>query len=171
MSGLISLGILMSVLLLAGGYAISTYNRLIDVQQLVDSQWDRMDLALKQKSRSIPELLDLAGDGGFHERVLLNRVRDALEDYRKARYPADGIRAASELVQAMEHFLSAADQYPSLRANGRFQELRRSYQHREKGDLRPFFNETVGHYNRLVSTFPSSLVAELFRFETWPVFR
>ena len=171
MSGLITACILLSVALLAGGYAISTYNRLISEQRLADSQWSRMNGILKQKSAAIPGLVEAARDGNVREKLLLRSVTEALTRYLEAESPDDSVKAASELSTAMERFFAMTEHYPALRSSRRFADLKTGYDKLETRDGRRFFNETVTRYNRLVITFPSSVVAGFFRFEQRPLFR
>ena len=171
MSGLITVCILLSVAMLAGGYAISIYNRLISEQRLADSQWSRMNGILKEKSAAIPGLVDAAKAGNVREKQMLGNVTEILDRYLHAGNPEDSVRAASELSSAMDRFFAVTENYPALRSSRTFTELKIRYEKPDAEDLRRLFNETVLRYNRLVETFPSSIVAELFRFGHRPGFR
>ena len=171
MSGLITVCILLSVALLAGGYAISTYNRLIGEQNLADSQWSRMEGILKEKCAVIPGLVDAAREGNVRETPMLRNVTGALDRYLRAGTPEDRVQAASELASAMDRFFAVTETYPALRSGMQFTKLKIGYERLETGELRRSFNETVLCYNRLVESFPSSVVARLLRFRQRPLFR
>ena len=171
MSGLITVCILLSVTLLAGGYAVSIYNRLISEQRLADSQWSRMNGILKQKSAAIPGLVEAARDCNVREKLLLRNVTEDLDHYLAAEGSDESVRAASRLAQTMDRFFAVAEHYPALRTNRQLTDLKTGCEKLETGDIHRFFNDAVTRYNRLVVTFPSSVVAGLFRFEQRPLFR
>ena len=167
MTGIILFGILTVLLILAGNYGIHTYNRLISEQLKVDNQWSQVDIVLKQRNDTIPNLVNIVEGYAVHEKDLLENVTQARNQYMQAANPEEALRGAADLRDAMGKFFAVAENYPELKANESFLDLQQKYYSLEAkaADFRQFYNDTVMRYNRLVMSFPSSLVAKLCHFE------
>ena len=167
MIGLIIIIILVVIVAAVLLYVISAYNRLVSERLKVDNQWSQIDIVLKQRSESIPNLVNIVKGYAGHEKELLNAVTQARSRLESAANTEESIRAASDLDQAMGRFFAVAENYPDLKANANFMELQRKYYDVEEkiADFRQFYNDTVMRYNRLIQIFPSNIIAGLFHFE------
>ena len=167
MIGLIIIIILVVIVAAVLLYVMSAYNRLVSERLKVDNQWSQIDIVLKQRSESIPNLVNIVKGYAGHEKELLNAVTQARSRLESAANTEESIRAASDLDQAMGRFFAVAENYPDLKANANFMELQRKYYDVEEkiADFRQFYNDTVMRYNRLIQIFPSNIIAGLFHFE------
>ena len=80
--------------------------------------------------------------------------------------------AEKNLNQAMVNLNAVAEQYPDLKANANFMQLQAEISALE-GDIeksRRYYNGTVRENNILVETFPSSIVANQYKFTKSPFF-
>ena len=75
-------------------------------------------------------------------------------------------RAEDQVTRTLRQLLAVAEAYPQLRANENFLELQEELTGTESkiAFARQFYNDTVAALNTLIQTFPSNLVAGLFRF-------
>lgn len=67
----------------------------------------------------------------------------------------------------MMNLFAVAEQYPDLKANANFQQLQAELSSIE-GDIeksRRYYNGTVRENNTLVESFPSNIVANMYKFE------
>ena len=167
MSGLIAVGILLALVILGAGYGINTYNKLVSERLKVDNQWSQIDIVLKQRNDTIPNLVKIVEGYAVHEKELLEHVTEARNRYAGARDPEQSVQAAGELGRAMGRLFAVAENYPELKANTNFMDLQTKYYDMENkiADFRQFYNDMVMRYNRLILTFPSSLIAGMFHFE------
>ena len=167
MTGMITVGILLALLLSAAWYAVSTYNKLVSERLKVDNQWSQIDIVLKQRNDTIPNLVKIVEGYATHEKELLEHVTEARNRYVGAETPEQSVHAASELSTALGRLFAVAENYPDLKANANFMDLQNRYYGMESkiADFRQFFNDTVMRYNRLILTFPSSVIAGMFHFE------
>ena len=167
MTGLITIGILLALILSVVWYGVSTYNKLVSERLKVDNQWSQIDIVLKQRNDTIPNLVKIVEGYATHEKELLENVTEARNRYVGAGTPEQSVHAASQLSNAMSRLFAVAENYPDLKANANFMDLQNRYYGMENkiADFRQFYNDTVMRYNRLILTFPSSVIAGMFHFE------
>ncbi|MEC5158628.1 LemA family protein [Chryseobacterium sp. MP_3.2] len=147
-------------------YGVSIYNRLVKLRTMVEEAWSSIDVMLKKRHDLIPNLVETVKGYASHERETFESVTRA----RNAAVNADGIQAkeAAEknLNQAMMNLNAVAEQYPDLKANTNFLQLQGELTNLE-GDIeksRRYYNGTVRENNILVETFPSNIIANIFKF-------
>ena len=81
-------------------------------------------------------------------------------------------KAQGELTGALSRLMVVAEQYPQLKANQAFQDLRITLEGTENRITvaRNKYIKTVEEYNVLARSFPSNLTAKVFGYETKPNF-
>jgi LemA protein len=163
MIALIIGGVLAIVLL----YGVSVYNRLVKLRNLVQEAWSSIDVMLKKRHDLIPNLVETVKGYATHERETLENVTRA----RNLAVGADSVEAkeAAEknLNQAMINLFAVAEQYPDLKANANFQQLQAELSSIENDieKSRRYYNGTVRENNTLVESFPSNIIANMYKFE------
>lgn len=163
MIALIIGGVLVITLL----YGVSIYNRLVKLRNLVQEAWSSIDVMLKKRHDLIPNLVETVKGYATHERETLENVTKA----RNLAVGADSVEAkeAAEknLNQAMVNLFAVAEQYPDLKANANFQQLQAELSSIENDieKSRRYYNGTVRENNTLVESFPSNIIANMYKFE------
>lgn len=147
-------------------YGVSIYNKLVKLRTMVEEAWSSIDVMLKKRHDLIPNLVETVKGYASHERETFESVTRA----RNAAVNAEGIQAkeAAEknLNQAMMNLNAVAEQYPDLKANTNFLQLQGELTNLE-GDIeksRRYYNGTVRENNILVETFPSNIIANMYKF-------
>lgn len=148
-------------------WVIVSYNNLVREQLKVDNQWSQINVQLKMRADVIPNLVETVSGYASHEKSLLNEVTQARTRFMSAGTPAETMKASGELSQTLGRLLAVSEAYPDLKANANFLNLQQQISEIEKriADFRQFYNDTVMRYNRLIKTFPSNIVAGLFKFQ------
>jgi LemA protein len=153
-------------------YGVSIYNRLVKLRNLVQEAWSSIDVMLKKRHDLIPNLVETVKGYATHE-------RETLENVTKARNLAVGAKsletkeaAEKNLNQAMMNLFAVAEQYPDLKANTNFQQLQSQLTSIENDieKSRRYYNGTVRENNTLVESFPSNIIANMYKFEKSPFF-
>lgn len=148
-------------------YGVSIYNRLVKLRNLVQEAWSSIDVMLKKRHDLIPNLVETVKGYATHE-------RETLENVTKARNLAIGANsveaketAEKNLNQAMMNLFAVAEQYPDLKANTNFQQLQSELTSIENDieKSRRYYNGTVRENNTLVESFPSNIIANMYKFE------
>lgn len=155
------------VLVIALLYGVSIYNRLVKLRNLVQEAWSSIDVMLKKRHDLIPNLVETVKGYATHERETLENVTKA----RNLAVGADSVEAkeAAEknLNQAMVNLFAVAEQYPDLKANANFQQLQAELSSIENDieKSRRYYNGTVRENNTMVESFPSNIIANMYKFE------
>ncbi|WP_210150822.1 LemA family protein [Chryseobacterium scophthalmum] len=155
------------VLVIALLYGVSIYNRLVKLRNLVQEAWSSIDVMLKKRHDLIPNLVETVKGYATHERETLENVTKA----RNLAVGADSVEAKEaaekKLNQAMVNLFAVAEQYPDLKANANFQQLQAELSSIENDieKSRRYYNGTVRENNTLVESFPSNIIANMYKFE------
>ena len=170
MTGLIILGIIVAVI----GYAIYLYNDLVRNRQLSQEGWSGIDVQLKRRTDLIPNLLETVKGYMGHERETLEAVTEARAAAQSGQGagPAERSKLEGALSGALGRLLAVAEAYPDLKANTTFLEFQEALQTVEDEIQlsRRYYNGAVRNLNVSVESFPSSLVANTFKFERMQYF-
>ena len=144
---------------------VGTYNRLVKFRNKIEESWSGIDVALKRRFNLIPNMINAVKLYNTHEAEMLAKTT-------QARHGSDALadRAAEEsaITQSLQGLLALAEAYPDLKASQNFLALQHSLSDVEKEiqDARSEFNTSVRKNNTLVQSFPSNIIANLFKFRT-----
>ena len=142
---------------------VSTYNRFIKYRNMIEESWSGIDIALKRRANLIPNLVSSVKLYSKHE-------ADVLSDTVRARHDSTDVATRSveesAISQSLTGLLAVAEAYPDLKANQNFLALQHSLSEVEQDILqaRTVFNSAVRKNNTLVQSFPSNIIAHLFKF-------
>ena len=163
MAVLIIIGVLVLIVL----YAVSIYNRLVKLKNLVQEAWSSIDVMLKKRHDLIPNLVETVKGYATHEKETLENVTKARNLAAGANTVEDKEAAEKSLNQAMVNLFAVAEQYPDLKANTNFQQLQAELSSIENDieKSRRYYNGTVRENNTLVESFPSNIIANMYKFE------
>ncbi len=158
------------------------YNDFQRLDEQVKASWSEVLNQYQRRADLIPNIVaTVKGEANFEQETLTKVIQ--------ARARATGIQATPELINNPEAFdkfqkaqgeLSGAlsrlmvtvEQYPNLKANQAFQDLRVQLEGTENRITvaRNRYIKTVADYNVLTRSFPSNLTAMLFSYAVKPSF-
>ena len=165
MTGLIILAIVVAAI----GYGIFLYNDLVSKRQLTNEGWSGIDVQLKRRTDLIPNLLETVKGYMGHERETLEAVTNARAAAQAGSNAGPEERAKLEgaLSGALGRLLAVAEAYPDLKANTTFLEFQEALQTVEDEIQlsRRYYNGAVRNLNVAVESFPSTVIANAFKFE------
>ncbi len=145
---------------------VRIYNRLVRNRNLVEEGWSGIDVQLKKRADLVPNLVETVKGYVGHERELLENVTKYRVQAQQAQEMDGKSRAEGLLSQALGRLFAVAEAYPDLKANQNFVELQNALAEIE-GTIemaRRYYNGCVRNMNILVESFPSNIVASIFRF-------
>jgi len=161
--------IIVGIIVVVLGYAISIYNSLVKNRQLVQEGWSGIDVQLKRRTDLIPNLMEAVKGYMSHERDTLQAVTEARVRAQGAANASPAERAAAEgaLSSALGRLIAVAEAYPDLKASSNFLEFQQALQTTEDEIqlARRYYNGAVRNLNTTVESFPSNLIANNFKFE------
>ena len=158
------------------------YNRFQSLDEQVKAAWSEVLNQYQRRSDLVPNIVaTVKGEASFEQ--------DTLTKVIEARSRATSIQATPELVNdpvafdkfqkaqgeltgALSRLMVVAEQYPQLKANAAFQDLRVTLEGTENRITvaRNRYIKTVEEYNVLARSFPSNLTAMVFGYKVKPNF-
>ena len=148
--------------------ALVMYNRFVRQRTLVQESWGGIDVELTRRHELVPNLVATVRGYAAHEQGVL----DALVQAREAATAHQGDQPKQResfedaVGGAIATVLARAEAYPDLQASANFLQLQAELTNTEDriAAARRFYNGNVRAYNTRVKTFPSMVVAAVFRF-------
>ena len=144
-----------------------TFNRLINLRNLIKNAWSNVDTELKRRYDLIPNLVETVKGYAAHERDVLQRLTEARSRaVASTGSPATQAKDENELVRALRQTYVVVEAYPDLKANQNFLKLQGELINTEDRiqAARRYFNGNVKDMNNCVQMFPSNLIASIFGF-------
>ncbi len=183
----IVLGIVILLVLIVGGGAISTYNSLVTKQQNVNAKWSQVENQMQRRADLIPNIVaTVKGIAGLEERVFTKIAEARSQLLSTMQNPnsttADKIAADGKLDQALRdggllgtggRFLAITENYPQLKSNESFLKLQDELAGTENrlATARYDYTQAAQDYNTTRSRFPAVLIAGLMGFKEQPYFK
>lgn len=177
---LVVLGVLvLLVVAIAGG----SYNRLVRLQQAVDTEWAQVQNVYQRRADLVPNLVATVSGAANFEKSTLTEVTQARASVGQVKLnpssaPTDAAklaefdRAQGQLSSALSRLLVVSEQYPQLRATQNFQDLQAQLEGTENriSVERRNFNQAVQQYNTAIKSFPAVFYAGIMGFKERPYF-
>ena len=154
-------------------YLVVAYNGLIRRRNQIENAWSQIDVQLKRRLDLIPNLVETVKGYAAHERETLQAVIEARNTAIAAPdTPHAQAEASNLLTGALRQLFALSEAYPDLKANQNFLALQEELTGTESkiAYARQFYNDQVMRLNTLIGSFPSNVVARVFRFKPRPFF-
>ena len=169
--------ILLGLVVVVALWAVSAYNRLVELRNRIANAFGQIDVQLKRRYDLIPNLVEVA-------RGYLQHEASTLEAVIQARGQAQGAAAAarvaptnagavgalavaeSALGASLGRLMVVSERYPELKADATMQSLSEELASTENrvGFSRQAFNDQVLEFNNAAQQFPTLIVARLANF-------
>lgn len=147
-------------------WVIVAYNGFVRLINRVKEAWADIDVQLKRRYDLIPNLINTVKGYAKHESSAFENVSKARAVAMGAGSLADKGQAENMLTGALKSIFAIAEAYPDLKANQNFLELQRELSDTENKiqAARRFYNTNVRDLNTKIESFPSNIIASVFRF-------
>lgn len=157
--------IIVAIVLVAVWFALA-YNRFITLNNRSQEAWADIDVQLKRRYDLIPNLVNTVKGYATHEAATLEKVTEARTQAMQATTPEQSAQAENMLTGALKSLFAVSESYPDLKANTNFLELQRELSDTENKiqAARRFYNTNVRDLNIKIDSFPSNVVANMFKF-------
>ena len=159
---LIVLGVAAALVL----WGIAIYNKLVRNRNLVMEGWSGIDVQLKRRANLIPNLIESVKGYMGHEKGVLTEVTELRAKSMAAAAPGARGQAEGALGRALANLFAVAENYPDLKASQNFLDLQDQLAEIEEQIqlARRYYNGATRNLNILIESFPSNLVAGMFKF-------
>ena len=177
-TGWIVLSVVVAVLV----WAVTVYNRLVQLRNRIANAFGQIDVQLKRRYDLIPNLVEVARGYLKHEAATLEAViqaRGQAQGAAAAARVAPGNASAMGALAAAEGVLGGslgrlmvvAESYPELKADATMQSLSEELTSTENrlGFARQAYNDQALEFNDAATQFPDLVVARLLGFAPAPM--
>ena len=169
---LIAVIVVIVILLIIVGKGIGTYNNIIALEEGVKAQWAQVENTYQRRFDLIPNLVStVQGEANFEKSTLTEvmEMRSRMGGTVKLDESLMNDEAALKRFQemqgslggALQRLMAVSENYPDLKSNKSFQELRVQLEGAENRITveRKRYNETVQAFNTTIRQFPTNIVA------------
>ena len=167
-------GIVIAVILIGISVIAGQYNSLVKLEETVKSQRGQVESVYQRRADLIPNIVaTVKGEAAFAQETL-RQVVEARASATQMKIDANNAQdfakfqaAQGELSQALGRLMMLTENYPSLKANQAFSDLRVQLEGSENRIAveRMNYNKVVGKYNIKLRSFPTNLIAKWLGFE------
>lgn len=172
---------LLGLFVLGGMWTCSKRNQFVSKREEVKAQWQQVQTQYQRRMDLIPNIVSTVKAQANFEKTTLEEVINARARATQVSINADNLdessmdkfkKAQGELSGALGRLLAVAENYPELRTNQAFSELRTELEGTENriAVQRMKYNELVKEYNKSIQFFPGNVVAGIFNFMPMPYF-
>jgi LemA protein len=172
-----------ALVVITGLLVMSSYNRLVSLQQGTDAQWAQVQNVYQRRADLVPNLVSTVAGAANFEKSTLTAVTDARASVGRVQLPSGTAptdpaqlaafqQAQGQLGSALSRLLVVAEQYPDLKATANFRDLQAQLEGTENRIAveRGHFNEIVYAYDTAIRRFPAVILAGMFGFTNRPYF-
>jgi LemA protein len=167
--------IVLVLILLLGGCGCNSYNGLVKGDQTVQQAWSNVETNYQRRTDLYNSVVKTIQGSANFEKSTLTAVIEARAkatsvhvDVNDSNSLAQYQRAQGQLQSAMGRLLAVAEAYPQLQTTQAFRDFQTQIEGTENriNVARRDYNDAVNQYNLSVRTFPNSIFAGIFHFQT-----
>ena len=186
----IIVAIIVLVIILLGGWYVSTRNGFVTLDENLQEQWGKVEVQYQRRLDLIPNLVETVKGYAQHESETFEKVTQARAGLTDAYNEANAVQsddaaqteqslnryndAQQSLGRALSIYVNAVrEAYPELKADKQFLDLQTQLEGTENriATERGRYTEAVKNYNVAVRKFPGSIVAGISGFGVKPQFQ
>lgn len=161
--------VLIAIVALIVIVGISFYNKLVSRRNTVDESFAQIETQLQRRYDLIPNLVATVKQYATHEASVFESITEARAAAQAAAGTGtpEGLAEADRLLSKAGMQINAvAEAYPDLKASANFGQLQEELASTENkvAFARQAYNDSVNVYNTTRESFPSNIIAKMFKF-------
>lgn len=152
------------------------YNKMVEMDEQVTSQWAQVENVYQRRADLIPNLVNTVKGYAAHEQETLTGVIEARSKATSVNIDPGKLnpesiqqfnQAQEGLSSALSRLMVVVERYPDLKANQNFRDLQAQLEGTENRIAveRKKFNDTTQKYNAYIRKFPQLIYSGWFGFE------
>ncbi len=169
-------GIVLIAVVSAFLFSSCGYNKMVEMDEQVTSQWAQVENVYQRRADLIPNLVNTVKGYAAHEQETLEGVIEARSKATSVNIDANKLtpetlkqftQAQDGLSSALSRLMVVVERYPDLKANQNFLDLQAQLEGTENRitQERKKFNETTQAYNAYIRKFPQVIYSGWFGFD------
>jgi LemA protein len=163
----IAIAVIVVLLIIYGGWYISTRNTLVTLEESISAAWSEIDNQLQRRNDLIPNLVATVKGYATQEREVFTQIAEARAKLAGAQTVGETAEGYNQLQSALGRLLVIVERYPELKSNVNFIRLQDELAGTENriAVARNRYNDSVRIFNTRIRRFPASIVAKRMGFE------
>ncbi|NVP17334.1 LemA family protein [Candidatus Gracilibacteria bacterium] len=166
--------ITLAILAVLGVVFFGKYNSMVTMEEGVNTAWSQVENQYQRRMDLIPNIVNtVKGEANFEKSTLEAVVQARASATKMNVNVADATEMAefqkeqTGISQALSRLLMVTENYPNLKSNQGFADLRVTLEGTENriSTERMRYNEVVQEFNTFVRKFPNNIAASIFGFE------
>jgi LemA protein len=156
-----------------GFWGVSSYNKLVRLDQAVQSQWSQVENVYQRRADLVPNLVETVKGAAKFEKETFTAVTEArakVNEVQGNTSPNDPAafnknrEAQDQLTGALTRLMVVVERYPDLKATQAFRDLQVQLEGTENRITveRMKFTQAAQAFNTTRNTFPRNIIAGLF---------
>jgi len=164
--------VIVVLVVVIGIWFAASYNGFISLKNRVEESFATMDVFLKKRYDLIPNIVETVKGYASHEKETLTKVIEARNMASGATNINDKQRLEGDFANTLKSLFAVVESYPNLKADTQFLNLQAQLSdiEAEIANARKYYNAVVKTFNTMCQSFPSNLIAGMFKFEQQPYF-
>lgn len=171
---LITFGVLVFIIIGVTMWTVGTYNNFISTQQVVDTSWAQVESQYQRRFDLIPGLVNATKSILKQEQKVFGDIAEARTHYAGTTSGSEErVEATNQMETALSRLMVIIENYPQLNSDKTVQALMDELAGTENriNIARERYNSSVKEWNVKVKSFPGSIIAGFFNFETKDFFK
>lgn len=147
-------------------WVVYSFNSLVSLRNRTKEAWADIEVQLKRRYDLIPNLVNSVKGYATHESTAFEKVTSARSAAMSAKTAGEHSKTEAMLGQAITGLFGIAEAYPDLKANQNFLALQNELSDTENKiqAARRFYNTNVRDMNTTIESFPTNILAGMFKF-------
>ncbi|MCT2562584.1 LemA family protein [Chryseobacterium herbae] len=147
-------------------FLISTYNRLVMLENNSQKAFANIDVVLKQRADEVPNLVRTVKATALNENTILKELVALRSQYLNTKENDQKMKIAYNIDGKLKSFLVTVENYPEIKASQSFLELQKRLSELEDiiADRREYFNDSINLYNTGIAVFPDFIFAKMMNY-------
>lgn len=148
-------------------FLISSYNRLVLLNNNMQKAFANIDVVLKQRADEVPNLVKTVKATALNENTILKDLVTLRSQYFNANKNNEKMKIAEHIDAKFKSFMITVENYPEIKSTQSFLELQKRLSELEDiiADRREYFNESVNLYNTGIEVFPDFIFARMMNYK------
>lgn len=155
--------IIIGIVALLAVYVVGVQRSLVNLSEEVNASWGDIEVQYQRRADLIPNLVETVKAQAIKEQEIFTQIAEARAKLSGAASVQDKINANAEVSSVLGRLLAITENYPELKQNQGFQDLRIELEGTENriAVTRKYYNDNVKTYNKKIKVFPTNVAANI----------
>lgn len=155
--------IIIGIVVLLAFYVVGVQRNLVNLSEEVSASWGDVEIQYQRRADLIPNIVETVKAQAIKEQEIFTQIAEARAKLAGAANVQDKINANAEVSSVLGRLLAITENYPELKQNQGFQDLRVELEGTENriAVARKYYNDNVKEYNKKIKVFPTNIAANI----------